>query len=64
MNDQEERIQLDGEQEIRTKAHNDREDRIGNYNDSIRGFELREDVVLSEEETEHLTTTCTFYENK
>ena len=63
MNDQEEKIQLDGEQETRTEAHSDRKDRIGNDNDSIGGFELRKDVVLSGEETEQLTTICTFYKD-
>ena len=62
-NDLEEKIQLDGEQETRAEAHSDREDRIGNDNDSIGGFELREDVVLSGEETEQLTTICTFYKD-
>ena len=64
MNDQEERIHLVGEQEKRAEAHSDREDRTGNDNDSIGGFELREEALLNEEETEQLTTTCTVYKDK
>ena len=64
MNDQEERTQLQGEQETRAEAQSDREDRTGNDNDSIEGFDLREDVMLSEEETEQLTTIRTFYVEK
>ena len=47
MNDQGEKIQFDGERETRTEAHRDREGRIGNHNDSIGGFGVREDVLLS-----------------
>ena len=61
MNDQEERTQLQRQQETRAEAQSDREDRMGNDNDSIEGFDLREDVMLSEKETEQLTTLRTFY---
>ena len=64
MNDQEERTQLQGEQETRAEAQSDREDRTGNDNDNIEGFDLREDVMLSGEETEQLTTIRTFYMEK
>ena len=62
MNDQEEGTHLEGGRETRTEA--DREDMIGNDNDIIGGFDLREDVMLSEEETKQLTIICTFYRDK
>ena len=64
MHDQEERTQLQEEQETRAEAQSDREDRMGNDNDSIEGFDLRGNVMLSEEETEQLTTIRTFFLEK
>lgn len=71
-NNHQERTQFEGyqnergadEQETQGEVRNDRDDRIGNTDDSIGGLDLKEDIVYSEEETEQLNTICTFYRNK